>query len=69
MVEKQKTAVLSDKQQEELENKLRKASHEDRIPCASALAIAKSMKIPAAEIGKTANKLKIRIQKCQLGCF
>ena len=61
--------VLTDAQQNELEDRLRKASHESRVPCASALKIAESLGIPAGEVGKTANKLKIRIKKCQLGCF
>ena len=60
---------LTPDQQEELEQLLHKASRENRIHCSSALAIAKSLGIPAAEVGKSANRLKIRISKCQLGCF
>ncbi len=60
---------LTSEQQEELEDCLNKASQEGRVPCASALAIAKSLEIPAADVGKTANKLNIRIKKCLLGCF
>jgi hypothetical protein len=65
----EKESALAPGQQEELEQRLLKASRENRIPCASALALAKALGIPAAEVGKTANKLKIRISKCQLGCF
>ena len=61
--------ILTAEQQDELEARLHKASHESRVPCASALAIAESLGIPDAEVGKTANKLKLRIKKCQLGCF
>jgi hypothetical protein len=61
--------VLTPEQQGELEQRLHKASRENRIHCSSALAIAKSFGITAAEVGKTANKLKIKISKCQLGCF
>ncbi len=64
----EKTA-LHPEQQKELEDRLHKASRENRVPCASALQIAKSLGISAAEVGKTANKLEIRIKKCQLGCF
>jgi LAO/AO transport system kinase len=64
----EKTA-LNPEQQKELEDRLHKASGKNRVPCASALQIAKSLGISAAEVGKTANKLKIRIKKCQLGCF
>jgi LAO/AO transport system kinase len=61
--------ALTPEQQEEIEQRLHKASKENRIHCSSALAIAKSLGVPAAEIGKSANKLKIKISKCQLGCF
>ncbi len=60
---------LTSEQQEELEDCLNRASHESRVPCASALTIAKSLGIPATEVGKIADKLKIRIKKCRLGCF
>ncbi len=60
---------LTSEQQEELEASLHKASQEGRVPCASALAIAKSQGIPAADIGKTVDKLNIRIKKYLLGCF
>jgi hypothetical protein len=60
---------LTSEQQEELEDRLNRASHESRVPCASAMAIAKSLGIPATEVGKIADKLQIRIKKCRLGCF
>ena len=60
---------ITPEQEEQLANRLLKASHEKRIPCASAMDIAKSLGIPLAEVGRTADKLKIRIKKCQLGCF
>ena len=61
--------LLNPEQEEQLESLLLKASHEKKIPCASAMDIAKSLGIPITEVGRTANKLKIRIKKCQLGCF
>ena len=60
---------LSSEQQGELETRLHKASNGSRVPCATALEIATSLGIPAAAVGKTANKLNIRIKKCQIGCF
>jgi hypothetical protein len=60
---------LTVEQQEELENRLHKSSRENRILCSSALAIAKSLGIPPGEVGNAANKLNIKISKCQLGCF
>ena len=62
-------ALLTPEQQDELELRLRQASRGNRIHCAGALAIAKSLGIAPGEVGKTANKLKIKISKCQLGCF
>lgn len=61
--------LLTEKQQKELENCLHKASREKRILCSVALAIAKSLGVAPVEVGKSANKLKIKISKCQLGCF
>jgi len=60
---------LKPDQRSELEQYLRSASDENRIHCSRALAIAKSLGIPPEEVGKAANKLKIKISKCQLGCF
>jgi transcriptional regulator with GAF, ATPase, and Fis domain len=60
---------LTAEQQAELENLLQKASKDNRINCASALAIAKSLGMPPSEVGRAANKLKIKISNCQLGCF
>lgn len=67
--EKNIETSLEPKQQVELENRLLQASEDNRIQCARALAIAKSLGIKPAEVGKTANRLKIKISKCQLGCF
>jgi LAO/AO transport system kinase len=68
MPEENQTSISPDKKRE-LEAQLHKASKENRILCTSALAIAKSLNIPSSEVGKAANILKIKISKCQLGCF
>lgn len=65
---KERTSLTAE-QQVELEKRLRKAANEHRIHCSSALAIAKSLGISPGEVGNTANKLEIKISKCQLGCF
>jgi len=39
------------------------------IPCSAALKIATDMKVAPAEVGKLCNEMKIKIMKCQLGCF
>jgi len=60
---------ISPEVQKKLDERLKKAAKENRILCSSALAIAKSLGVPPGEVGKTANRLKIKISKCQLGCF
>jgi hypothetical protein len=42
---------------------------EGRIACAVALKLAEELKVPAMEVGKAANALDIKIEKCSLGCF
>jgi len=69
MSDSQPEKSLTPEIQAELEERLTKASRDNRILCASALAIAKKLGLPPGEVGKTANKLKIKISKCQLGCF
>jgi hypothetical protein len=39
------------------------------LPCAAAFALAHGLKVPAEEIGFTADSLEVRIVKCQLGLF
>jgi hypothetical protein len=69
MPEVNKSTVLNQEQQEKLKDRLLKTSEDNRILCSSALSIAKSLGIPPGEVGKAANKLNIKISKCQLGCF
>ena len=40
-----------------------------RLPCAVAFKLARKLKVTPKEVGEMANKLKIRIVSCQLGCF
>ncbi len=40
-----------------------------KITCAQAWEIADKFSVTKAEIGKQINELKIKITKCQLGCF
>ncbi len=42
---------------------------EKKISCAAALKIANDLKVSPAEIGKELNRLNIKINGCQLGCF
>ncbi len=51
---------------------LTKAQESDgrkRLTCAEAFELAKQFNIDVIEIGRTCNQQKIKICKCQLGCF
>ncbi len=48
---------------------VRKKAENGRLACASAFTITKETGTPAAEIGRTADLLEIKINKCQLGLF
>lgn len=39
------------------------------IPCERALALAVELGIPPAELGQILDRLKIKVRRCQLGCF
>ena len=39
------------------------------MPCANAFSLAKKYNIKISEIGDACNEHKIKICKCQLGCF
>ena len=53
----------------ELEGKVVSSLVDDQLPCAVAFKIARELKVSVREVGETADKLGIRIIKCQLGCF
>lgn len=39
------------------------------LTCPKAFALAKQNQVPPIVIGEAANRLKIKIHKCQIGCF
>jgi hypothetical protein len=49
--------------------KLKGAAREGKITCAMAQKIAIESKIPIKQVGEMLNQLKIKIIRCQLGCF
>ena len=53
----------------ELEEKLASSLVDGRLPCVIAFKLAKELKVSPREVGKTADKLSIKICNCQLGCF
>lgn len=52
-----------------VEQKIRASLVNGKLPCAVAFKIAKEMKVSPREVGDAANRLKIKICSCQLGCF
>jgi hypothetical protein len=60
---------LNDEQRQQAEAQLLQAAEDGRVQCASALAIARSLKVPSREIGRLADILDLRICQCQLNCF
>lgn len=60
---------LSETQQKEVEEMVKKETIDGRITCGRAREIAKTLGVPIKSVGKTADLLNIRISKCQLGCF
>jgi hypothetical protein len=52
-----------------LEEEMRASLVSGKLPCAAAFWIAKKFKVAPKEVGDAANRLKIKIASCQLGCF
>ncbi len=54
---------------EKSEKALQEKAVEGRVPCRTALGIAESLKVNPRLVGEAADRLKIKIEHCQLGCF
>ena len=54
---------------ENIEKEIQDSLVDGKLPCAVAFSIAKKLKVSPGQVGDTANKLNIKINKCQLGCF
>ncbi len=52
-----------------LDEEMRASLASGKLPCAVAFRIAKNFKVAPKEVGDAANRLKIKIAGCQLGCF
>lgn len=52
-----------------IEKLLKERSNDGKITCSEARKIAEELGIPYIEVGRMANELKIKIKKCELGCF
>ncbi len=53
----------------ELKAKIQAAAPEGKISCGAAMRLAEELVISRKDMGKLLNELKIKITKCQLGCF
>jgi hypothetical protein len=49
--------------------RLTEESRDGRIACADALRLAEELGISPRDLGSIADRLEIKIQSCQLGCF
>jgi len=54
---------------EQVLDAVRKAAVEGTLPCAEAWKIADAQGVSLLIVGSAANKLGVKIRKCQLGCF
>jgi len=61
--------VLDEVKVKKIEKRLMQASTDGRIPCALARRIAEELNVAYKDVGEAANRLKIKIIDCQLGCF
>jgi len=52
-----------------LEEELKASLVNGRLPCAVAFKISRKLKVSPRKVGDMANKLNVKISKCQLGCF
>lgn len=48
---------------------LKEKADKGRVSCAVARKIAEELRVSYRAVGETANKLKIKITSCELGCF
>lgn len=48
---------------------IRARLEDGNLPCASACELAESLGVPPIEIGRTADRLQIHLDRCQLGLF
>jgi hypothetical protein len=48
---------------------VRQEGGEKRLTCAEAFELARKLDVEIFEIGRICNREKIKIRKCQLGCF
>jgi hypothetical protein len=52
-----------------VEQRLKESARDSKVSCALARKIAEDLDVPYKVVGETANRLKIKIKNCDLGCF
>jgi len=60
---------LSPELRDKIEEYIIKVAEDNRLPCSEATTIAKLLGVNPADVGMVADELRIKISKCQLGCF
>jgi len=53
----------------EIRETVKKAAIDNRLSCAKAHELAEKLDVSLPLIGEAAEEMKIKISKCQLGCF
>ncbi|MBI4285735.1 MAG: hypothetical protein HY670_07530 [Chloroflexi bacterium] len=52
-----------------VEDEIKASLVEGKLPCAVAFKIAKKCKVAPRDVGNAANRLRVKVANCQLGCF
>jgi hypothetical protein len=52
-----------------LEEVIKERAKNGKLPCAVCFKVAEDFGIPKKELTKVLNEMKIKISRCQLGCF
>ncbi len=53
----------------DLEKLIKEAAVDGKLPCAKAFKLAEEHGVSLKEIGEAANRAKVKVSHCQLGCF
>lgn len=69
IMEEVMTDIEKIQQKRLIEKFLTERSNNGKITCSEARKIAEDLNVPYIEVGRMANELKIKIKKCELGCF
>ncbi len=66
---KEKKKIIDEEPREDISNEIKKNAKEGKLPCAVAFQIAESLGVQPGDVGKTADILNVKLEKCQLGLF